>query len=118
MARRWRNVGLLLSVTGLVAASGAAVAQATTAPPGSDAGTAASGSASSGSGGGAVSQTLKIGFAWSDVSAFSQANPAFTTGDPEEQILAVLDGLHSQRRPADERRRRRVRLGRRECHRR
>ena len=95
MARRWRNVGLLLSVTGLVAASGAAVAQATTAPPGSDAGTAASGSASAGSGGGAVSQTLKIGFAWSDVSAFSQANPAFTTGDPEEQILAVLDGLHS-----------------------
>ena len=44
---------------------------------------------------GAVNQTLKIGFAWSDVSAFSQANPAFTTGDPEEQILAVLDGLHS-----------------------
>src|SRR4029079_4645678 len=94
MARRWRIVGLLLSVTGLVAASGAAVAQATTAPPGSDAGTAASGSASSGSGA-AVNQTLKIGFAWSDVSAFSQTNPAFTTGDPEEQILAVLDGLHS-----------------------
>src|SRR3954447_6401208 len=136
MARRWRSVGLLLSVTGLVAASGAAVAQATTAPPGSgapgtvegttaptgsaagtvapaggvapagseagtvaprgsEAGAPASGTASSGSGGGAVSQTLKIGFAWSDVSAFEQVNPAFGTGDPEEQILAVLDGLHS-----------------------
>jgi Periplasmic binding protein len=88
MARLGRNVGLLLTVTGLVATTGAAVAQATTAPPGSDS-DAASGSAA------AVDQTLTIGFAWSDVSMFEQVNSAFGTGDPEEQILAALDGLHS-----------------------
>ena len=30
-----------------------------------------------------------------DVSAFEEVNPAFGTGDPEEQILAVLDALHA-----------------------
>jgi hypothetical protein len=46
-------------------------------------------------GGGEVEQTLKVGFAWADVSAFEQASPAFGTGDPEEQIIAVLDALHA-----------------------
>ena len=46
-------------------------------------------------GDGEVEQTIKVGFAWADVSAFEEVNPAFSTGDPEEQILAVSDALHA-----------------------
>jgi hypothetical protein len=45
-------------------------------------------------GGGEVKQTVNIGVAWADLSAFVSVNPAYGTGDPEQQALAVLDGWH------------------------
>jgi ABC-type branched-subunit amino acid transport system substrate-binding protein len=39
-----------------------------------------------------VTQTINLGVAWADLSAFVSVNPAYGTGDPEEQALAVLDG--------------------------
>lgn len=40
-------------------------------------------------------QTIKIGFAYADLAQFADVNPAFTIGDPEEQIQAVFDKLRA-----------------------
>jgi hypothetical protein len=37
-------------------------------------------------------QTIKIGFAWPDLSAFLAVSESYGVGDPEEQMLAVLEG--------------------------
>jgi len=37
-------------------------------------------------------QTIKVGFAWPDLSAFLAVCQCYSVGDPEEQMLAVLDG--------------------------
>ncbi|MGE0141543.1 MAG: ABC transporter substrate-binding protein [Ilumatobacteraceae bacterium] len=37
------------------------------------------------------SQTIKIGFAWPDLSAFEAASPAYGVGDQEQQLLSVLE---------------------------
>jgi ABC-type branched-subunit amino acid transport system substrate-binding protein len=39
-----------------------------------------------------ASQTIQLGVAWADYSAFVSVNPAYGVGDPEQQALAVLDG--------------------------
>jgi ABC-type branched-subunit amino acid transport system substrate-binding protein len=37
-------------------------------------------------------QTIKIGFAWPDLSAFLAVSESYGIGDPEEQMLAVIEG--------------------------
>ncbi len=83
MPRRRSTIGGLLASVGLIASLAAwdsqAAATADTSPPASG-------------GGGEATQTIKLGVAWADLSAFVSVNPAYGTGDPEQQALAVLDG--------------------------
>ena len=37
-------------------------------------------------------QTIKVGFAWPDLSAFLSVCECYSVGDPEEQMLAVIEG--------------------------
>src|SRR4029079_217304 len=37
-------------------------------------------------------QTIKVGFAWPDLSAFLSVCECYGVGDPEEQMLAVIEG--------------------------
>jgi hypothetical protein len=37
-------------------------------------------------------QTIQVGFAWPDLSAFVQVSEAYGVGDPEQQMLAVIEG--------------------------
>ena len=37
-------------------------------------------------------QTIKVGFAWPDLSAFLAVCECYSVGDPEEQMLAVIEG--------------------------
>ena len=37
-------------------------------------------------------QTIQIGYAWPDLSAFVQVSEAYGVGDPEQQMLAVIEG--------------------------
>lgn len=37
-------------------------------------------------------QTIKVGFAWPDLSAFLAVCECYSIGDPEEQMLAVIEG--------------------------
>jgi ABC-type branched-subunit amino acid transport system substrate-binding protein len=39
-------------------------------------------------------QTIKVGFAWPDLSAFLAVCECYSVGDPEEQMLAVLEAYH------------------------
>ena len=41
-------------------------------------------------------QTIQVGFAWPDLSAFEQVSPAYGVGDQEQQLLAVLEGWREQ----------------------
>jgi hypothetical protein len=45
-----------------------------------------------------IKQTIKVGVAWEDLSAFVAVNPAFGSGDPAQQAEAVLDAMHKDGR--------------------
>jgi hypothetical protein len=75
MRTRNRLVGAA-AATSLIAAAAGSVAHATTVPAEPD----------------SASQTIQLGVAWADYSAFVSVNPAYGVGDPEQQALAVLDG--------------------------
>ncbi len=105
MVRGWRKAALAASLSGLLVAVAAcgdddsasdeteAPAAETTAAP-AETTAAPEDTATDTTGGGEVEQTITVGFAWADLSAFVAVNEAFGTGDPEEQILAVAQALH------------------------
>jgi hypothetical protein len=109
MVRGWRKAALAASLSGLlvtVAACGddddsaseeteAPAAATTAAPAETTAAPEDTATDTTGEGGGEVEQTITVGFAWPDLSAFSAVNEAFGVGDPEEQILAVAEALHN-----------------------
>jgi Periplasmic binding protein len=107
MVRGWRKAALAASLSGLLVAAAAcgddddsaseeteAPAADTTAAPETTAAPDTTEGTTETTGGGAVEQTITVGFAWPDLSAFSQVNEAFGVGDPEEQIRAVEQALH------------------------
>lgn len=88
----WRVVALLLALTLVAAACGdddggdAAGDDPSPTDDGSD----------DGSDGGGEEQTVTVGVAWADLSQFIEVNPAFDTGDNEQQIQAILEGWRDE----------------------
>jgi hypothetical protein len=84
------------AATTTAAAPTTAGAADTTAAPATTGAPATTAESSPGTTGAPVeAQTIKIGFAWPDLSAFEAASPAYGVGDQEQQLLSVLEAWHA-----------------------